>query len=177
MPFRNFLAVLDVLEQETSVTLLDLSAHAVKHASHESLEKKRTRPGRMNSPAWNRRPGSGRDSYPSQRTRRMGADTAGRTDVFTRGGRMGHPSIAPISCTRLWTGPRVRVSFKERRMKCREPTNLHRKSGLVAGIDRKSAFIPPPLLSGRSSEAHRRYLPSCLIGQHLANGVRTVRSV
>jgi hypothetical protein len=30
-------------------------------------------------------------SHPSQRTRRMGADTAGRTDVFTRGSRMGPP--------------------------------------------------------------------------------------
>jgi hypothetical protein len=54
---------------------------------------------------------------------------------------MGHPSIAPISCMQLWTGPRVRLSFKERRMKCREPTRLHRKSGLVAGIEPKSAFI------------------------------------
>jgi hypothetical protein len=26
-------------------------------------------------------------------------------------------------------------------MKCREPTRLHRKSGLVAGIEPKSAFI------------------------------------
>jgi len=29
----------------------------------------------------------------------------------------------------------VRLSFKERRMKCREPTRLHRKSGFVEGIE------------------------------------------
>jgi hypothetical protein len=28
-------------------------------------------------------------------------------------------------------------------MKCREPTKLHRKSGLVAGMEPKSAFIAP----------------------------------
>ena len=33
--------------------------------------------------------------------------------------------------------------FKERRMKCREPTRLHRKSGFVEGIEPKSAFLPP----------------------------------
>jgi hypothetical protein len=59
----------------------------------------------------------------------------------------GHPSIAPISCTQLWTGPRVRLSFKERRMKCREPRRLHRKSGLPrfpvrsSGQDHVCAFL------------------------------------
>jgi hypothetical protein len=64
-------------------------------------------------------------SHPSQRTRRMG-----------------HPSIAPISCTQLWTGPRVRLSFKERRMKSRELTRLHRKSGLVEGIEPNALLQP-----------------------------------
>jgi hypothetical protein len=59
-----------------------------------------------------------------------------------------------ISCTQLWTGPRVRLSFKERRMKFREPTKLHRKSGVwgthrpVEGMEPKRSFpstlhLPP----------------------------------
>jgi hypothetical protein len=35
-----------------------------------------------------------------------------------------------ISCTQLWRGPRVRLSSKERRMRFREPTKPHRKSGM-----------------------------------------------
>jgi hypothetical protein len=38
--------------------------------------------------------------------------------------------IPRISCTRVWTGRRVRLSFKERRMKFREATLLFRKSGM-----------------------------------------------
>jgi hypothetical protein len=36
----------------------------------------------------------------------------------------------PISCKRRKQDQRVRLSFKERRMKIREPTKLHRKSGV-----------------------------------------------
>ena len=79
-----------------------------------------------------------------KRTRaKDGAGYRGKNKFFTRGSRMGHQSIAPISCTRLWTGSRVRLSFKERRMRCREPTKPHRESGSVAGVECKSAFIPP----------------------------------
>ena len=47
--------------------------------------------------------------------------------------------------------------FKERRMKCREPTRLHRKSGFVEGLEPKSAFLPPFLAAG-SSFAQKRDL-------------------
>ena len=70
---------------------------------------------------------------------------------------MGHPSIAPISYTQLWTGPRVRLSLEERRMKCREPRRLHRKSGLV-GIEPKKRVPSTLHLPPASEFAQKRDL-------------------
>ena len=97
---------------------------------------------------------------PFARTRRMGADTAGRTDAFTRGNRMGADTAGstdaftrasrmghPVDCLDFLYATLDRTtcapSFRERRMKCREFTRLHRKSGLVEGIEPKSALFSP----------------------------------
>src|ERR1700761_7642697 len=41
-------------------------------------------------------------SHPSQRTRKMGADTAGNTDALTRGNRLGHPTVVTVKpCSEL----------------------------------------------------------------------------
>ena len=48
-----------------------------------------------------------------------------------------HPdrSVPGFPAKLHWTRPRVRLSFKERRMKCANATKLHRKSGVAQWRD------------------------------------------
>jgi hypothetical protein len=41
------------------------------------------------------------------------------------------PERTRISCTQHWTSPRVRLSVRERRMKCINAIKFHRKSGVA----------------------------------------------
>jgi hypothetical protein len=93
---------------------------------------------------------------------RVRIDYPARTDPGPAGGLRARPAVSHISrktsemprisCTQLWTGPRVRLSFKERRMKFREPTKLHRKSG-VWGTRRFFAGKEKSLLIGKKEAA------------------------
>jgi hypothetical protein len=68
----------------------------------------------------------------------------------------GAPHLAardtPISCKGMKHDQRVRLSFKERRKKIREPTKLHRKSGdmghpqlLVRDVSYRMRISPDPV--------------------------------
>jgi hypothetical protein len=62
-------------------------------------------------------------------------------------------SVPGFPATQHWTGPRVRLSVRERRMKCDNATKFHRKSGVAKWRDLQFNGPPMEMFFGRGTRS------------------------
>src|ERR1700691_4503449 len=71
-------------------------------------------------------------------------------------------SVPGFPATLHWTGPRVRLSVRERRMKCTNATKFHRKSGVAQWRDLQCAPRASRIFRTKSKPLSLLRLTPCL---------------